>query len=416
VGVQGCQDYEFNPLRPVTFRQATQFKKVVAQPLKPNLMLMVDRSDSMGINNLPPGCVKGGAQPCKSRWDALKEAMNAYLDGYKTPAGRVARLGMVMFPSGIACEPGSSAKYWVDLQGNDDGAALQAQAEKIRAIINDPNTVPGGGTPAKTTLEMLGNYPPLNDPLRENIIVYETDGLPNCNPKNDNRYGSSDCGPAIGNCDCNFAPPSQCGTQPPLADPSKSGYCCSGCPAPSSCYSTDERCRLGCMDTTGVLSTVHDLYTKKGIKVAVVGLAEETGTGTAPDIMNAIATEGHAPRICPNGTDDECGFTNACNRTTKVCEPKKYYQANTAQELADALKRIGYDLAQSNVCSYQLEIAPPDATFVSVMVDGRAQQTGSDTWKYDAGVVTFVGAMCGRLKASTPTDPVQLEFRTLDVL
>src|ERR1700694_4497092 len=109
-GALGCQDYEFNPLRPVTFRQASQFKKVVAQPLKPNLMLMVDRSYSMGINNIQT------ASGPRSRWQELQTAMAEYLDGYKTPAGRVARLGLVMFPSGDACEPGVQTKYWVDLK------------------------------------------------------------------------------------------------------------------------------------------------------------------------------------------------------------------------------------------------------------------------------------------------------------
>jgi hypothetical protein len=386
-------------LRPVTFRQASQFKKVVAQPLKPNLMLMVDRSYSMGINNIPPGCTT-----CQSRWEALKAAMNTYLDQYKTPAGRVARLGLVMFPSGDACEPGTSSKYFVDLQGTDDGAALQAQAELIRGVINNPNTKPGGATPTKATLEFLGNYAPLLDNKRENIIILETDGLPNCNPKNENRWGADGCDAPIGNCDCSFSPP-QCGTSPTLSDPA------TGQP-----YSKDQRCRLGCLDPTGVISAVHDLYTKKGIKVAVVGLAEETGTGTGPDIMNAIAAEGHAPRICPSGQDADCGSANSCNRTTKVCEPKKYYQADSAQDLADALKKIGYDLAQTNVCSYQLEVAPADARFVSVIVDGQPQLSGPDTWTYDSGVVTFVGSMCARLRASSPTDPVNLEFRTLDTL
>src|SRR5688572_2259642 len=81
-----CQDYEFQPLSPVTFRQTSSTHKVVAKQFKPNLMLVIDRSDSMSFP------IAAGGEP---RLDAMKRAMGQYLTSF----GTVARMGLMFFPS-----------------------------------------------------------------------------------------------------------------------------------------------------------------------------------------------------------------------------------------------------------------------------------------------------------------------------
>src|SRR5438874_2695696 len=73
------QDYEFQPLRPVTFRQTVSARKVVAKQFKPNVMLVIDRSQSMSF----PISSTGTGQ---TRIDAVKAAMDTYLKNYGTVA------------------------------------------------------------------------------------------------------------------------------------------------------------------------------------------------------------------------------------------------------------------------------------------------------------------------------------------
>jgi hypothetical protein len=358
----GCQEYEFNPINPVTFRQTVSSEKIVARQYKPNLMLVIDRSQSMDFP-MPNG---------ESRWTQLKRAFSTYL----TAHGTVARMGLMTFPTGDACGAGSVV---VDLwTQNDTPADLQAQASRIDQAIQA--TRPGGVTPTMDSLKVFTNYAPLQSG-RENVVVLATDGLPNCNANNPNSY---DVNPAA--CDCTFA-----------------GAMCGGT------YT-----RLSCLDQVGTVSVVRELLAK-GIKTAVVGFGADALEGTGPLVMNAIASEGGAARSCPNGTNAECGTGNICDTTTKVCN-LRYYQAANETELGAALATIGYDLTKGERCSFQLDVAPTDPRFLSVSLNGTAVQSGASTWTYDSGTVTFVGSACEKLASSTPDDPVTVEFRVLDTL
>lgn len=351
------------PLEAVTFRQSTQGKKVAAQQTKPNLMLVVDRSQSM---NFPIG---NGVN--ESRWQQLKVAFDTYLNQH----GTVARMGLMTFPTGDACGAGGVV---VGLPNGETTAELQAQAKTINQAIQ--NTNPGGVTPTLDTLKALLDYAPMQNG-GENIAVLATDGLPNCNANNPNSY---DVDPTA--CDCTFAS-NMCGGM----------------------YS-----RLSCIDREGTVGVVRQLL-QRGIKTAVVGFGADTLQGVGPQVMNAIASEGGAPRTCPNGSDAECGSNNACNPTTHVCD-MRYYQANSAAELADALASIGYDLGRGDACVYSLEVKPRDERFLTVLLDGNTVDPGANGYSYADGTVTFTGDACARLRVSTSAAPVNLEFRTLEVL
>src|SRR5205823_984991 len=115
-------------------------KKVVARQYKPNLMLVIDRSQSMDFP------MANG----ESRWVQLTRAMNDYLTAHST----VARLGLMVFPTGDACGAGQVV---VDLwDKNDNPADLTAHAQVINTAIQ--NTRPGGVTPTGDSLRQLLNY------------------------------------------------------------------------------------------------------------------------------------------------------------------------------------------------------------------------------------------------------------------
>jgi hypothetical protein len=265
-----CQEHEFQALEPVTFRQVSTVRKVVAQQFKPNIMLAVDRSQSMTFP------IAAGAE---SRWFHLKAAMAQYLSTH----GTVARMGLMTFPTGDACGPGGITVPMFET--NDNPVDLQKHADQINTTIQA--TVPGGVTPTMESLRALLNYAPMLNG-RQNIVVLATDGLPNCNPNNANSF---DVDPAA--CDCSFAT-NMCGGQ----------------------YT-----RLSCLDRTGTVGVVKELLAK-GIKTAVVAFGEDTLLGVGPQVMNAIASEGGAPRTCPHGTNAECGAST--KRATRRSWPTRW--------------------------------------------------------------------------------------------
>ncbi len=358
-----CQEHEFQTLEPVTFRQVSTFKKVVAKQFKPNIMLAVDRSQSMSFP-----IAAGG----ESRWFHLKAAMTEYLSTH----GTVARMGLMTFPVDDACGPGAVTVPMFET--NDNPVELQKHADEINAKLQA--TQPGGVTPTMESLRALANYAPMLGG-RESIVVLATDGLPNCNPGNPNSY---DVNPAA--CDCTFAS-NMCGGQ----------------------YN-----RLSCLDRSGTVAVVKELLAK-GIKTAVVAFGEDTLFGVGPQVMNAIASEGGAPRTCPHGNNAECGANNVCDKATKVCE-MRFYAASNSRELADALATIGYDLSKGDACEQTLEVVPADERYLTVLLNDQPLPPGPDTWTYAAGTVTFHSIHCQKLGSSTPDDPVRLEFRTVEVL
>lgn len=389
----GCQTYDFEPVEPLAIKQTTQSKSVVAKNLKPNLMLLVDKSGSMDVPtdpsnpNCPSGCGASKASlcpgNCPTRWTDLQQAMNNFLGSN----GTVARMGMLAFPADATC--GAPTAVRIELSNSADvDAELQAKANEINAALQgitssgaagSPNGT-GGGTPTALSLNFLGDsYAPLKDPDREDIVLLLTDGLPNCNPGNPNSCGNATA------CKCTLA----------------SGSCGS----PGSTF-----CTLGCLDHGGSVAAVENLKTQ-GISTVVVGFGAETASGDGPTVLNALAMAGGYARTCQN--DNDCGGAAGSCDSGGLCVTR-FYQASNGAQLAAALAKIATIVGAEDPCVYKLNATPSDARFLSVLIDGVATPQGSDTWTYSPGQVTFVGALCTRVMSATPANPVQVDIRIVE--
>jgi hypothetical protein len=304
-------------------------------------------------------------------------------------------MGVVAFasPSGNSCDAAKLsdiATSGVDLPQSDEDADLQAAADKVNTAIS--TLVPSGGTPTAASLSMLATYTGLQDPdpNRLRLVLLLTDGLPNCNPQNPNNQ----CTAVNAVCQCTSKTPTDC-------DPGRVG------------------CSLSCTDKDASVLSIQALQDRE-IKTVVVGFGAETGTGNAPNVLNAMAEAGAFSRTCPNGTDAECnggpsGDPNDGCLPDLTCK-KKYYQADTGDALGKALEAIVNRVA--NPCTWTLDMKPNDPALLSVLVDGVSIPSGPTTWSYSAGDIVFVdsGDICQRLKASTPANPVNLAFQVLNAL
>ncbi len=388
-----CQTYDFEQVQPLAISQTTQSREVGKRKLKPNMMILVDRSGSMESPVIPVGPTCGTCGPstsacpdsCATRKSELKSAMNTFL----TSSGTVARMGVAFFPDtsgGNLCGATASTADGVDLpapSGADDAASDMASQMNAIAINTKIAAMQvKGGTPTNPSLRFVGTVPGLNDnnDNRLDFVLLLTDGVPNCNPQNPNT--------------CANASACQCTT--------------------SSCTMTF--CTLGCLDRSGVVDAVKELR-GKNIQTIVVGFGIGTSPGpdqaNAPDILNAMAEAGGFARTCPNGTDAECGSGNKCLGT--VCE-KKFYQATNASELSAALANISAIIGGTDICEVNLEAQPDNSSYLAVILDGVNQPEGNDTWKYQNGKVVFQGATCDKLKAAISAKPINVQVRIVTTL
>jgi len=383
VGLVGCMTYDFEPVQPLAIAQTSQVKKVIAKQLKPDVMILLDKSGSMNDPIPAAQCSGGGA--C-TRMSEMQSAMNTFL----STSGTSARFGLMTFPSPAGeCAASAIGDIKQPLPPSadpDSDPTLQSLANNVKGSIN--STVPGGGTPTGGSLRNLGAYGPLLGEEREDFILLLTDGLPNCNASNPNDYKVD-----ANACRCTLAnPPVSCG---------------------STMYS-----KLGCLDKDNSVQAITELRAKK-IRTIVIGFSSEVGSGDGQEVLNAMAEAGGFPRTCPNGTDAECGSNNTCDAVSKLCQ-KRFFQTGNSQELAAALKKIADEVTVSDPCVYKLESAPSDPKLLAVLVDGNAVATGNDTWLYSASagtpIVTFKGALCTQLSSATPQAPVNLEFRIIEGL
>jgi hypothetical protein len=374
VVVSGCQVYDFQEVHPIAVAQQVKEVDVTAQPLKPNLFLVVDKSGSMS-GPVEPTCT--GAS-CQSRIAALQQAMDTFL----TQAGSSVHLGMVSFPSNNTCGLGDLAKAVPLDEGDDDDTRLGQAATLVKSQID--LLVPGGGTPTGATLHALKDYGPLHARDRANYAVLLTDGAPNCNPDLD-----------ANTCTCTTSGATPCSS-------------------------------LGnnlCLDDTGTAAEVA-LLRDQGIKTIVVGFGADVAGASGASVLSTFAAAGGFSRPCT--TDADCGAGDTCNsggvdqcgRPASTCG-HPFFQAGNAGELGKVLDAIQKSI-QCPVCNLVLNTVPTDPRLITVLVDGQALPQGPDTWAYRPGELTaaieFLGATCQELEQSTPAKPVHIEVRVVEPL
>jgi hypothetical protein len=115
------------------------------------------------------------------------------------------------------------------------------------------------------------------------------------------------------------------------------------------------------------------------VRTFVVGIGD--GASSDPNALNSWADAGHTARA---------GAT-------------KYYQVNTAADLANAFSDIVNGVAS---CTYQLTMKPADASLIVAYIGGNAvPQDSANGTTYDPGSnsLIFHGASCDQIKSGAAT-------------
>ena len=406
-----CQSYDFIPVQPLSISQEDSSTAIVIKKFKPNVMVLVDKSGSMDqpVNTSLPGCTTSNGlcgtgdnakitpcntTVCPTRWSQLNLALDSFL---QTQAQTV-RFGLSFFPEPVSgvdqpnCVPTSAARVDLPADPQDDSpATLSALSDSARVALasvksqNPPGPLgTGGATPTGPSLQFFSTYTPLLDPLRLDLIVLLTDGLPNCN----------DSIPTA-SCVCTAAADS--------------------CP-PASTTS------LNCLDKDRTVDAVRDLASR-GVHVVVIGFGDDTRAVTdggvqAPIVLQDLALAGDYPRRCPGPQHDQpCDSDNPCQGG--VCL-RQYYQAQDSRDLGSALADITANLDREP-CLRAISPAPTSEELILLALNGTQYPPGADTWQYvpppDGGpALRFFGALCAAIEGSTAQNPATLDLRILRVL
>ena len=369
--VAGCQVYDFEPVTPAAIAQDARSVPLAFNQAKPNMMLLVDKSGSMG-DTLPSGLTK---------MQTAKNVMGAFLTNDPT----VARVGISRFPSTSgSCTPTSPADVLSPVppgSAGDADAVLQAAAAAANTQLQ--TLTPGGSTPTAGSIRFFHDNPDQvadsSDPRRDAFVLLLTDGLPNCSAT-----------AVAGSCTCSNVQSDGCTPVTP-------------CSPQSSCLDPD------------VTGDITALRSDRGIKTIVIGFGGDVTCGVAPPTLEAMAEAGGFVRKCPN-TNQSCGPGNDCVLATGLCS-KQYYQATDGPALAAALAEIGTTLTQET-CKYNLVDVPSDPQLISVVLNGTPYLRGPDTWDYASATnqIVFQGALCDQIKGNTPDNPVRLDIRFLQIL
>ncbi|CAM4463766.1 adventurous gliding motility lipoprotein CglB [Corallococcus exiguus] len=415
----GCQTYDFEPVDPLAIAQTTVESVITARRSKPDVMLLVDTSGSMThpVNGQIPACtitVEGSqiecgekypcdTAVCPTRWSELQGAMGPFL----AESGKLVRFGLTTYPAPIPpLAPGQSATVaQLCMPAAADNASQSVRAEiplnldsdqelqdyanlvndKLQGIPNGGDNRPQGGTPTSASLEFVGTKMRANSEDRDQIIILLTDGLPNCNDKNQYDGSSAECR-------CTLDVLSQCTTK--------------GSPY----Y------QRGCLDKNASVSAVSALKANL-ISTIVIGFGAETSAGDGPSVLNEMARVGGYARDCKASVD--CGAGDTCDVATGLCG-RSFYQAGNREELAAALKSISEAIQPGEPCFTKLEPSqlPSDEKLIVVYIDGERTLAGPDTWSLDlskpeAPGVRFTGSACTKLESSRPEDPVSVEVRAI---
>jgi len=409
----GCQVYDFEPVTPLAIAQTTQTKNVTAKQLKPNLMILLDKSGSMSQALNSACCTQGfpncNETTCPTRMGAARRAMDSFL----SMNGSIARMGLTIYPhndtpGSAVCTAAGAPDVLVPINpASDDVPDLQSWADGINMQLQLPcNTTPApatcplGGTPTGGSLGFLAGMSELHDPNRDDFVLLITDGLPNCNSANPNTCANPTA------CKCTLINPTN-GTPQCAPMPNDAAFCV-----------------RGCLDQDGSVEAIRNLRMAPGggVKTIVVGFGSDFGSGDGFDVLNAMAIAGGFQRTCPMGTDAECGTGGRCLNvmgSNPTCQTA-FYSASNQAELIAALSAISASLGAGTVCRYTLDATPSSDDLVSVMIDGVPTQPGPDTWNLTNGQIVFPDtgpqSICAKLLMATPQAPIKLEIRIIEAL
>jgi len=406
VVLTACQTYDFEPVKPLAATQHLQETDLTATPLPPNIMLLLDKSGSMKERIV---CT---SPPCPTRIAELRDAMKEFLEqsrafdpdpgngnSDKKDLRPLGRFGLTLYPTNEECNGPTGFEY--PLVTSDNEAALQARIDEIQKYIyeeldetKNPDMI-RGGTPTAAALEYLLNNTPefKQDDLpkeqkRNNYILLLTDGLPNC----DTEASREEC--PQGECICTLfyvtpTPPQkeEEGTCTPLGR--------TRCPA--------GRGELNCLVERKTVRVIRQLA-EQGVQTVVIGFGAELTGGLAHNVLNEMAKAGSDFRKCSQSSNPNC---------------VAYYPAGNRNDLIKALADISKVLVQ-DPCEFKLTGTPSSPELLVVYVGNKRIEPGPNTYVYskDNNTVYFHedGELCSRLKASTPTNPVNVRFAVLQTL
>lgn len=339
---------------------------VTAQPaLKPNVMVLLDRSGSMLLpvepNDpaCPSQCGSSASNQCPAACPTrLTEAKRALSDFFAHSSAS-ARVGLTVFPSDNLCSPPMHAE--VDLPPSaavdaDDLATLEASAFAANRAVQA--IVPSGGTPTAAALEFVGSLPSMqntND-SRDEYVVLITDGLPNCNDSNINQL-------------CSMASPS----------PQQIAAC--GCTT-TTCAST--LCAKGCVDTDQTRNVIGQLR-NQGVRTVVIGLGAEAASATAIDVFDKLATTGGFARWNPDGTAE-----------------REAMRTRESAELSDALNKTVKEITPPK-CSFRMSQLPANGDRLVAFLDGARVDPSMISIEPDGDWVSLDPSLC--------VEQMRLDFR-----
>jgi hypothetical protein len=341
--VMGCQTYDFMPVEPQVIGVVPR-EFPIEPVLRPNLMLAVDRSGSMGrTTSTDAACSQCGSgvcpASCPTRMSDLRQAVTTFTQ----LSAEKLRLGLTVFPeetseigAEASCRAPTSVRVPFPPESRADDAAAdvanRAAASQVNAEVQ--RLAPGGGTPTGAALTFLGNQRGLTQQdFRGDYVVLLTDGLPNCNPSNPNDYETN---------------PAMCRCQSGSGD-------CSG---------TEIR-RRGCLDADGTVAQVEALAAR-GVKTIVIGFGADTSQADAQAVLSRMAAAG--------------GFGPALQAANRV-------------ELERVLMQVLADVVPL-ACRYDLTAVPIVDGAVSVLIDDQRVPGGDSTWTVRGRELILERAFC----------------------
>jgi hypothetical protein len=412
----GCQTYDFQPVRPVSLGQTTTDVAITAKQLKPNLMLVLDRSGSMKLpfdatiaacgscgQSGQPAC---DSSTCPTRWDVLTDTATSFLSS----SGKTARMGVAFYPAlsdATITDPssGNSSNFCtaassidVGLPTSDDDSALQASADSVDFAIKRVGSTAsplsggvGGGTPTGDSLVYVAANGGFGSTIqRQSFMLLMTDGLPNCNAASGL---NANVNPAA--CDC--------------TDGASSTVC--------SYYPT-----LDCNDFNETAIKVSGIRQNSGVKTIVIGYGDVFGA-SAQKSLQQIALAGDFQRRCQAGGAECNPSDTACfqDSNPNLCA-EQFFRATSKEQLSAALAAVTSAILQGDPCLVVLDPAPVDPTFLTVLVTEKGVTTAypypSALWTFATqgtdATLTFNDPLCSKMKSAS--EDISYEIRSVHQL